>query len=293
MVVAFAEDLDKGVGNHYLFRSYDHPSIHHKVSEYTHKNPGPAHDGPIWKVARATTAAPIYFEAIEFDGKKFLDGGLGANNPSVLAFMEVDHLHRYKPELVISIGTGEKEPKKVKRKREKVEDLGKIILDDNARKQFIKKWTEIARYAKDFTTDTGESANDLAFWATKLGIKYYRFNVESDLGNMPLDDWRPSRSGDKTLDEITARTITFLETPDVDRNLQQCAELLVNKRQQRAQTERWEKFATNIKYHCDQDPCNQVPGDCDREILRQHFIDNHRQDADDHHLETRLDGCRI
>jgi patatin-like phospholipase/acyl hydrolase len=35
----------------------------------------------IWEAARATSAAPIFFKRLEKDGKKFIDGGLGFNNP--------------------------------------------------------------------------------------------------------------------------------------------------------------------------------------------------------------------
>jgi patatin-like phospholipase/acyl hydrolase len=35
----------------------------------------------IWEAARATSAAPTYFKAMEVNGHKLIDGGLGANNP--------------------------------------------------------------------------------------------------------------------------------------------------------------------------------------------------------------------
>lgn len=35
----------------------------------------------IWEAARATSAAPIYFKRFEKDGKEFVDGGMGWNNP--------------------------------------------------------------------------------------------------------------------------------------------------------------------------------------------------------------------
>ena len=36
----------------------------------------------IWEVARATSAAPVYFPRFEKGGLAFVDGGLGWNNPS-------------------------------------------------------------------------------------------------------------------------------------------------------------------------------------------------------------------
>jgi predicted acylesterase/phospholipase RssA len=35
----------------------------------------------IWEAARATSAAPVYFKRFTKDGKEFVDGGLGWNNP--------------------------------------------------------------------------------------------------------------------------------------------------------------------------------------------------------------------
>jgi patatin-like phospholipase/acyl hydrolase len=53
-------------------------------------------DYPIWQVARATSAAPTYFEAAripspsdEYDPFALVDGGVFANNPSMCAFADV------------------------------------------------------------------------------------------------------------------------------------------------------------------------------------------------------------
>ena len=35
----------------------------------------------IWQAARATSAAPVYFERFSYNGQDFVDGGLGWNNP--------------------------------------------------------------------------------------------------------------------------------------------------------------------------------------------------------------------
>jgi uncharacterized protein len=43
---------------------------------------------PMVDVAMATTAAPTYFEAARIDGQRLIDGGVWANNPSVVAIGE-------------------------------------------------------------------------------------------------------------------------------------------------------------------------------------------------------------
>ena len=64
---------------------------------------------PLWEVARATTAAPIYFTP--FRGK-YVDGGVKANNPCEFAMAEInryDHsmgLPQRNYLLTVSLGTG-------------------------------------------------------------------------------------------------------------------------------------------------------------------------------------------
>lgn len=41
-------------------------------------------DMKIWEAARATSAAPAYFERLKYKGEEFIDGGMGWNNPTPL-----------------------------------------------------------------------------------------------------------------------------------------------------------------------------------------------------------------
>ena len=64
-------------------------------------------DRKVWEAVRASSAAPTYFEAFE---KKFIDGGLMANNPTLVAMTESldnkDPAKACKLSAVVSIGTG-------------------------------------------------------------------------------------------------------------------------------------------------------------------------------------------
>lgn len=43
---------------------------------------------PMWAVAMATSAAPTYLPSFEYEGKTYLDGGIWANNPSLIGVIE-------------------------------------------------------------------------------------------------------------------------------------------------------------------------------------------------------------
>src|ERR1700761_3095290 len=91
----------------YLIRSYDHWGT--VPEQMTERNPGIAHSISIWEAARATTAAPSYFDPIEISNRKFGDGGFGTNNPVMEMFWEVTHMNgsdatKHGIKLILSIG---------------------------------------------------------------------------------------------------------------------------------------------------------------------------------------------
>ena len=61
----------------YIFKTAHHPRLNRD------------HRVPMWKVARATSAAPTYFPAYTgIDHVRLIDGGVWANNPSMVAIVE-------------------------------------------------------------------------------------------------------------------------------------------------------------------------------------------------------------
>ncbi len=71
---------------------------------------------PMWQVARASSAAPTYFEPFKLklnqeegaDYYTFIDGGVYANNPSMCAFAEAKVMFGSQADIMlVSIGTGE------------------------------------------------------------------------------------------------------------------------------------------------------------------------------------------
>lgn len=70
------------------------------------------YDFPMWQVARATSAAPTYFEPARIDAAgareywALIDGGVFANNPAMCAYVEARQLFPNEELLVVSLGTG-------------------------------------------------------------------------------------------------------------------------------------------------------------------------------------------
>ncbi|KAG9512553.1 FabD/lysophospholipase-like protein, partial [Aureobasidium melanogenum] len=62
----------------------------------------------IWEVARATSAAPGFWDTITLLGSAYQDGGLSHNNPSAIAISEANVLasSRNADSLIVSVGCG-------------------------------------------------------------------------------------------------------------------------------------------------------------------------------------------
>jgi patatin-like phospholipase/acyl hydrolase len=117
--------LQKAMGEHtrmsQLIRPCLIPAYNLKEQQpyFFRNSTGATHDFKTWEMARATSAAPTYFEpkALQADNQSFLmaDGGLFAKNPALQAFLEaqkavvVQGQDRLTADdiLLVSIGTGD------------------------------------------------------------------------------------------------------------------------------------------------------------------------------------------
>lgn len=87
-------------------------------------------DHPMWAIARATSAAPTYFEPFEITGllpgeedHVLVDGGVFANNPTLCAYVEALDMWGAETEIVVcSLGTGEKRHRRLTKRQ--VDDWG-------------------------------------------------------------------------------------------------------------------------------------------------------------------------
>jgi patatin-like phospholipase/acyl hydrolase len=72
----------------------------------------PGEDVPLSVVARATSAAPTYFEPLELGDRALVDGGVVAGNPAMCAFAEVLRFHPAAEVTLLSLGTGQRTRKR-------------------------------------------------------------------------------------------------------------------------------------------------------------------------------------
>ncbi|CAH0046492.1 unnamed protein product [Clonostachys solani] len=287
MVISWS--LKKGsVGSCYIWRSYRF-------------NPKPRAQGsnrwipcnpwdkfvPIWQVARATTAAPRYFESIKIDERKFLDGGMVANNPSLVALREIRGLHETVPSIFVSLGTGLKqahvqsESARNRTSGDVRSGLRRALTIDNARrKQWLRKYWEIgSNLSKQMTDCEGQDGtNGWNGLSDEIGLrKRYRLNVENNLANISLDEWRPAKSGEETLRSIRELTESYLSQPATIEMIEEIAREVVGIRRDRAMTERWESFATDVSYVCP--ICESRAPDVNRQALREHLEESNRHNG--------------
>lgn len=269
----------------YLIRSYDHekkeepelaPSRQRKkIGE--RKNFGQADALEIWQVARAATAAPLYFRPIEITrstitGKTstyFSDGGFDhTNNPTEEGRHEIESLHgRDNIGMIVSIGTarGPREPQK-----NGFIGTMKGLVDNATNPEVVHNQLDSLDY---------------------LSGRYWRLNDSEQGLGVELDEWKPSGRFAKNAGSITLEKIrTHFQRWAIDngnaRHLKNCAKELVKRR--RARTEdasRWDTYATGAIFTCNCIACvnTRFRSRCD---LAQHLRADHS--IDDEEIEGKV-----
>jgi patatin-like phospholipase/acyl hydrolase len=121
-------------------------------------------------VARATSAAPTYFQAAELKGQALVDGGVFAANPAMCAFAEVMRFQPTAEVYLLSLGTGQRTRK---RSLEDIEGWGLV---------------EWAKPILDVVFDGVSDAVDYQLRHALDEGKYWRLQVELDMASDDLDD---------------------------------------------------------------------------------------------------------
>ncbi|KAK5117162.1 hypothetical protein LTR85_008930 [Meristemomyces frigidus] len=251
---------DENISEAYLLRSYPHYYSETSPNWITRYNEG-ADELPIWKVTRATSAAPFYFEMIshEVEGvtKSFKDGGIRENNPSGAALSEFHALYGEdcEPALLLSIGTG--------RPDQSQDGFASAWPGPFGRLPFVSKFLEKRAVIQNLLikyTEGEKQHHQMREHAHGEHTWYKRLNVSHGLETTPLDDWvkgdwqgHPNTPGGASLTHMEDVTADYLKREFDDRidsyappstMLQQAAEKLVRQRRAREQKggPRWETF---------------------------------------------------
>jgi patatin-like phospholipase/acyl hydrolase len=138
----------------------------------------PAYDFPMRFVARATSAAPTYFEPEELEATTphggLIDGGVFANNPAMCAYVEMKKLEPEADVLMVSLGTGQHT---------------RAIHYADAKNWGLAHWAKpILNVVFDGVSDTVDHQMKTLCADDTDGPRYYRFQTELDIGSDDMDN---------------------------------------------------------------------------------------------------------
>lgn len=297
-MTSLASECRKGakrqVRSTYLIRSYDHTPRHAAKDQVnllarpprassggsqTTKalirkiNYGPAEPLETWEVARAATAAPLFFRPFESTTdpqkktfKRFVDGGLHAeNNPTLEGVQEVWGLNG--PEslsIVLSVGTArtnQNPGSSIKSEIASIVDLGN---DPEIRHVQVKDQ------------------------AKSTGFNYFRFN-DLEGSNVAMDECEPkgrNNPGSKTFAKLENHFNRWVNNQEISRDIWRCAVKLVKQRRARTGDRGlWETFSTGSEYRCSVHRCEDIF--TNRYDFRDHYKTKHRVDLEEEHEKFR------
>lgn len=199
----------------------------------------------IWQAARATTAAPTFFKPMPIDNPRptiiYVDSGLGNNNPSQLALAESWRIWDVGTKVcLVSIGTGQQfvisivDEAQLETNLETQNSMFKVVQSSLstavAKIPFWKTATNIssgilallkmANALKTIATDT-EVVYDMLQREAEQRFPYFRFNVERDVGDIGLEDWRKEHA-------LTMNTVVYMMTYDMSKKKRKCSKCLID-----------------------------------------------------------------
>lgn len=183
----------------HIFRTYD--------NELVADAPGVADDELIWKVGRATSAAPTYFKPMQISDDFFSDGGVSYNDPTELAYEEVLSKAGYYQRaisketqreplcLILSIGTGGTDHVRARPNNGTRENTGGSE-NNSARKaprrqrsNLISRFKHLGEKLSRAATDTWRVDRAMRKKVYNQEWSYVRWHGGEDLARLKLDEW--------------------------------------------------------------------------------------------------------
>jgi predicted acylesterase/phospholipase RssA len=155
----------------------------------------------VWEVARATSAAPNYFSAYYKDWKKYRDGGIAANNPTLEA-INLAAKFQQDVNILVSIGTGTQQNyfDQVRRQDTIFSFPGKVV---------------------DWLTETESTHRKVASLCAAKSVQYFRFQPELSVGLLKM------HLNNSEIEELKDEVALYLSKRDVQQRLDRLAKLLV------------------------------------------------------------------
>jgi len=148
----------------------------------------------IWEAARATSAAPTFFEPITIDGEIYSDGGIGWNNPSVEAIAEANQVWpKRRIGCLVSLGTGLESAMQF---GEEEKTLRRWLLVKVLPTQ--SRLIDVAKYCVNCLTSSEKVHRRLCEDGGTFHVEevYFRFNVPQGMSKIGLEEWE--KIGDMT-----------------------------------------------------------------------------------------------
>jgi predicted acylesterase/phospholipase RssA len=199
----------------------------------------------IWEAARATSAARSFFMPMTIKNPPppitYVDGGLGYNNPAKLASIEAGRIWPGKDVCLVSIGTGHPSAVSIVEESQLENDLDvqrsflKVVQSSlsTLASYTIPKWNtaknipagvlallKMAGALTSIVTDS-EGVHDEMERDAHEKFPYFRFNVERNVGDIGLEDW-------KKLGTMAANTKAYMATFDLEKKKIMCAKCIID-----------------------------------------------------------------
>ena len=180
-----------------------------------------AFSGRIWETARATSAAPTFFQPIIINGVKYGDGGTGWNNPTAEAIAEA---HNIWPGRLIgcllSLGTGLEKANQLSDGNDEFSEYWRSVLKKLAPQASFQ--LEVAKYCVASLTSCEKIHRDVSEkYPDRIvpNSNYFRFNVPQGMSNIGLEEW-------KKIDDIIALTEDYDHGEILDRKEDHCSNVV-------------------------------------------------------------------
>ena len=170
-----------------------------------------ASEAKIWEAARATSAAPTFFEPISIGGILYADAGTGWNNPTIEAIAEAHKIWPNRPiGCLLSIGTGLENARQLRRHTLASERSYRLKL--------------VATYCVDSSSKCEQIHRRVCSnFPPRIVVdhNYFRWNVPRVVSAIGIEEW-------KKIGDVVALTDNYMKQIDMESQKRAVVELLLN-----------------------------------------------------------------